>query len=82
MVLRRVRIRPYERGLRFVDGQFDAMLAPGVYWYADLTNKVRIERVDVRDVWFAHKDLEFIAKSGISPADLDRIAQYRTAYPG
>ncbi len=64
LILRRVKIRQHERGLLFEDGEFRRLLDPGRHWIWGLSWKVRVERVSVREAYFAHPDLEVIARSG------------------
>ncbi len=63
-ILRRVKIRQHERGLLFKDGEFRRLLDPGRHWIWGIFWKVRVERVSVRDAYFAHPDLEVIVRSG------------------
>ncbi len=62
-LLSRIKIRSYEKGLLFEDGEFQKILAPGKYWFLDPLNKVRVETVSGRDPWLEHKDLDLIIKS-------------------
>ncbi len=64
LILRQVKIRQHERGLLFKDGEFHMMLNPGRHWVWGLSWKVGVELVSVREVYFAHQDLEVIARSG------------------
>jgi regulator of protease activity HflC (stomatin/prohibitin superfamily) len=64
MVLRRFKVRQYERGLLFRDREFKRVLRPGRHWVWDPLFKVHVDVVSVRDVWLDHKDLDVIAKSG------------------
>lgn len=63
-----IKVRPYERGLVFRDGELVRILAPGRRFVASVWNplvRVRIDRLSVRDVWLDHPDLEVIARSGL-----------------
>ena len=64
-MVRRIKIKPHERGLLFREGEPMAVLRPGVHWYLDPLLKLRLQIVSPRDPWLVHKDLELIVKSGI-----------------
>jgi regulator of protease activity HflC (stomatin/prohibitin superfamily) len=64
IVLRRFKIREYERGLLFRDGEFRGVLRPGSHWLWDPLRKVRLDVVSVRDAWLSHPELDVIVKSG------------------
>lgn len=61
---KRFKIRSYEMGLAFRDGEFQGLLTTGRHWFFDLFNKVRVETVSQRDPWFVHEKLDLISKSG------------------
>ena len=63
-MIRRMKIKPHERGLLWREGDLVAVLRPGVHWYLDPLLKYRLQVVTPRDPWLAHKDLDLIAKSG------------------
>lgn len=65
MVLRRFKIRPFQRGFRFVDGAFVDVLAEGTHWVLDPARTTRVDVVDVRDPWIRHKDLDVIVRRGV-----------------
>jgi regulator of protease activity HflC (stomatin/prohibitin superfamily) len=64
MVLRIIKIRSYEIGLYFRDGEFRGLLEPGRYWFFDLLGRVTVEVVSQRAPWLAHEKLDVIVKSG------------------
>lgn len=64
-MIRRINIRPHERGLLFREGAFIAVLRPGVHWYVDPLLKLRLDVVSPRNPWLMHKDLDLIVKSGL-----------------
>lgn len=64
-MIRRMKIKPHERGLLFREGQPIAVLQPGVYWKLDPLMKLRLEKVSPRNPWLAHKDLDLMVKAGI-----------------
>ncbi|MBN2577657.1 MAG: slipin family protein [Pirellulales bacterium] len=59
-----VKIRSYEMGLYFRDGEFKSLLGEGRYWFFDPLDKVRVEVVSQRAPWLAHDKLDVIVKSG------------------
>lgn len=64
-MIRRMKIKPHERGLLFREGEPIAVLRPGVHWDLDPLLKLRLQIVSPRNPWLVHKDLELIVKSGI-----------------
>ncbi len=60
----RYKIKIHERGLLFREGEFLAVLRPGVHWYADPLLKYRLQIVSTRDPWLRDEDLDLIVKSG------------------
>lgn len=64
-MFRRFKIRPHERGLLFREGDFVAVLRPGVRWMFDPTLKLRLDVVSTRDPWLRHADLDLIVRSGL-----------------
>ena len=61
---KRYKIRSYEMGLLFRDGEFHGLLTPGVHWFFDPLKKVRVDVVSQRDPWLVHEKLDLIVKSG------------------
>src|SRR5438067_13338011 len=59
-----VKIRSYEIGLYFHDGEFKDLLDEGRYWFVDPLNRVRVEVVSQRDPWLVHEKLDVIVRSG------------------
>jgi regulator of protease activity HflC (stomatin/prohibitin superfamily) len=64
MVMHWIKVREHERGLLFRDGVFERLLAPGRHFFFEPFLRVKIEIASVRQAWFAHRDLEVIARSG------------------
>ena len=64
MVLKRYRIRSYEIGLHFRNGEFKGLLGEGRHWFLDPLARVRVEIASQRDPWLVHEKLDVIAKSG------------------
>lgn len=64
MFFKRFKIRSYEIGLLFRDGEFRGLLTTGTVWFADPLNKVRVDVVSQRDPWIVHEKLDLIVKSG------------------
>ena len=64
MFIKRFKIRSYEMGLLFRDGEFRGLLTAGVHWFFDVLNKVRVDVVSQRDPWLLHEQLDLIVKSG------------------
>jgi regulator of protease activity HflC (stomatin/prohibitin superfamily) len=62
--MRWVYIRQHERGLLFERGVFSRLLSPGSHLVIDPRGHKTLEKVSVREVSFAHRDLEVIVRSG------------------
>jgi regulator of protease activity HflC (stomatin/prohibitin superfamily) len=65
MLFQRVRIRSYQVGLYFRDGEFKGLLGEGRHWLFDPLRRVRVDVVSQRDPWLAHEKLDIIVKSGV-----------------
>jgi regulator of protease activity HflC (stomatin/prohibitin superfamily) len=65
MILRYVKIRAYEVGLYFRDGEFRGLLEPGRHWFVDPLRRVKVEVVSQRAPWLVHEKLDVIVKSGV-----------------
>jgi regulator of protease activity HflC (stomatin/prohibitin superfamily) len=66
--IKRTKIRSYEIGLYFRDGEFRGLLGRGRHWFCDPLGKVRVEIVSQRDPWLVHEKLDVIVRSG-APKD-------------
>jgi regulator of protease activity HflC (stomatin/prohibitin superfamily) len=62
-IVRRIKVREYERGLVFREDAFEEVLRPGVYWRWDPLLRLRIDIVSVRDAWLEHAELDVVARS-------------------
>ena len=63
-MFKRYKIRTYEMGLLFREGEFSGVLATGTHWFFDPLEKIRVDVVSQRDPWLAHEKLDLIIKSG------------------
>jgi len=63
-MFKRIKIRSYEMGLFFRDGEFKGLLGAGRHWFFDPLGKVKVEVVSQRAPWLAHEKLDVIVKSG------------------
>ena len=64
MVLKYVKVRKYEVGLYFRDGEFRGLLEAGRYWFFDPLGRVHVDVVSQRTPWLVHDKLDVIVKSG------------------
>ncbi len=64
MFFKRTRIRSYEKGLHFRNGEFKGLLDAGTHWLFDPLWRARVEVVSQRDPWLVHDKLDMIVKSG------------------
>jgi regulator of protease activity HflC (stomatin/prohibitin superfamily) len=63
-ILHRIKIRSYELGLVFRDGEFARLLGPGRRWIIDLLGRMQVQIVSQRAPWLVHEQLDQIVKSG------------------
>ena len=62
--VKRVKIRTWEIGLLFRDGEFKGLVEPGTHNYLDWLGKIRVDIVSQREPWLTHDKLDLIVKSG------------------
>jgi regulator of protease activity HflC (stomatin/prohibitin superfamily) len=63
-MFKQVKIRSYEVGLYFRDGEFKGLLSEGRHWLFDPLWKVQVDVVSKRLPWLTHEKLDMIVKSG------------------
>ena len=63
-IFKRYKIRSYEMGLLFRDGEFRGLVEAGTRWFFDPLGKVRVDVASQRDPWLVHEQLDLIVKSG------------------
>lgn len=63
--VKRLKIRSYEMGLLFREGEFVGLRSAGSYWLFDPLNKTQLDVVSQRDPWLVHGKLDLIVKSGV-----------------
>ena len=63
-MFKRIKIRSYEVGLKFRDGEFKSLMAAGTHWLFDPLGKIRVRVVSKREPWLADEQLDVIVKSG------------------
>lgn len=59
-----IKIRAYEVGLHFRDGEFRGLLGEGTHRLFDPLGRVRVDVVSRRDPWLVHDKLDVVVKSG------------------
>ncbi len=64
LFFKHVKIRSYEMGLYFRNGEFKGLLGAGAHWLFDPLWRVRVEVVSQRTPWLVHDQLDMIVKSG------------------
>jgi regulator of protease activity HflC (stomatin/prohibitin superfamily) len=62
---KRPKIRSFEMGLYFRDGEFRGLLGVGKHWIFDPLNRASVEIVSRRAPFLAHEKLDLIVKSGV-----------------
>lgn len=63
-MLKRIKIRSYEIGLKFRDGEFAGLLPAGQHWIFDPLGKTKVRILSQRDPWLIDEQLDVIVKSG------------------
>ena len=63
-MFKRIKIRSYQVGLFFRDGEFQGLLTAGRHWLFDPLGKTRVDVVSRREPWLTHDKLDVIVKSG------------------
>jgi regulator of protease activity HflC (stomatin/prohibitin superfamily) len=64
-LFQRVRVRSYEAGLHFRDGEFRGLLGEGTYWLFDPFRRNTVEIVSRRAPRLVHETLDVIVASGV-----------------
>lgn len=59
-----IKIRTYEKGLLFKDGEFVDLLNTGRYWFLNPFSNTEVDVVSQRDPWLRHDELDSLVKSG------------------
>src|SRR5258707_15707917 len=65
MVFKFIKVREYEVGLYFRDGEFLGLLDAGRFWFFDPMRRVAVDVVSQRAPWLVHDKLDVIVKSGV-----------------
>lgn len=63
-LFKRFKIRSYEMGLYFREGEFKGLLGEGKYWLFDPLGKVKVHIDSLREPWITHEKLDVMVKSG------------------
>ena len=63
-MIRWIKIRQYERGFLYRDGEFQEVLRPGRHWVIDPLLRVRVVRSSVRETFIESPDLDVIVRTG------------------
>jgi len=63
--LKRFKIRSYEMGLSFRDGEFQGLLGEGTHWLLDPLDRIAVVVVSRRAPRLVHEKLDLIAASGV-----------------
>jgi hypothetical protein len=66
---RKVKIRSFEKGFLFEDGDFKRVLDKGTYRLSIVTQRKKIDIVSMRDPWIMHEAIDIIAASGALAKD-------------
>lgn len=61
--IKRVKIRSYEKGFLFRNGEFRGVIEPGVRWFVGRPFSIRVDVSSQREPWIVHDELDVIVKS-------------------
>lgn len=75
LMYRKVKVMPHERVLVFREGALDAVLKPGAHRVFDPLRKLTLEKVNLRDVYFNHADLDTLAGELVKYPNLARVLE-------
>ena len=64
LFLNRYRVRSFEMGLLFRNGEFRGLLGAGTHWFFDPFGRVAVEVVSQRAPFLTHEKLDLIVKAG------------------
>jgi SPFH domain / Band 7 family len=64
MALKRIRIRSFETGLIFHQGEFNRVLGTGTHWVFSFLGRTRVVVFDRRRAWFRHPELDQVVRCG------------------
>jgi len=63
-IIKTIKIRSYEVGLYFRDGEFRGLLSAGRHWIFDPLANVKVQVVSLREPWLVNDKLDVIVRSG------------------
>lgn len=61
-IFRKFKVAAHERALVFQEGEFRALLMPGKHKLLDPLRKLKVEKVNLREVYFKHENLDVLAR--------------------
>ena len=64
MGVKRVRIRSFETGLVFHQGEFAYVLDQGIHWVKSFMGSRQVTVLDRREAWFQYPELDQVSRSG------------------
>lgn len=63
-MFKRIKVRNYEMGLQFRDGEFQGLLSEGDHWFLDPFDRLTVPVVSLRAPQLVHEKLDLIVASG------------------
>jgi len=78
IIVRRITIFEYERGLRYYKGEFREIVQPGQYWYISLVSDIR--KIDIRPCFVSVTGQEILSADGVS-LKVSLAAKYEVTAP-
>lgn len=68
-VMKVIKVKKFERGLLFINGEFERCLKSGTHFIIKPFAKIKVDVVSIRAPWLEHAELEKIVKSRLIPGD-------------
>ena len=81
-IFRKFKVAAHERGLLFHDGEFVNVLEAGKHVFLDPLRKLKVEKVNLRDVYFKHADLDVLARklANVTGVAVHELADHERAF--
>lgn len=61
-----IRLRSFERGIHFKEGEIIEVLRPGKHWIFDPRLRHRVDVLSTRQPWIDHQDLDLLVRTGLA----------------
>lgn len=81
-IFRKFKVASHERALLFHEGEFVNVLEAGKHKLIDPLRKLKVEKVNLRDVYFKHADLDVLSRklAGVNGVAIHELADHERAF--